>query len=187
VPPAKRIKSLSKKFMSKVNIVYTNGAESYKVYWVSQHKNDIYHGFYLKGHNLHQSHHRDGKVHIKKNGDKLSLYKSVPISEIKDYYHLTSFNAGELDYWGRKYYAPYKSEKLKNIVWIDTRLFSNNQQTQVELGLLKPEFICILASRRFRKIEDKDYRLIQIIQDSNPWLIVHVRNLKYLHSSEDGR
>lgn len=167
--------------MNKVHIVYTNGVESYKVYWVSQHKNGIYHGFCLKGHDLHHSYHKDGKVHIKQNGTKLPLYKSVPISDIKDYYSLMNFNSGEIDYWGKKYYEPYKNEKLKNIVWIDTRLFSNDKQIQVELGLLKPEFISLLASERFRKTEDKDYRLIQIIQDINPWLIVHVRNLMYLN------
>lgn len=166
--------------MSKVNIVFTDGKETYKVYWISQHKYDIYHGFYLKGQDFHQSHHKDRKVHLKKNREKLPLYNSIPISEIKDYYSLTNFNAGEMNYFGRKYYSSYKNEKLKNIVWIDTRLFSNNKQIQVELGLLKPESISLLASERFRKIEDKDYRLIQIIQDINPWLIVHVRNLKHL-------
>lgn len=169
--------------MSKVNIVFTNGIEAYKVYWVSQHKQNIYHGFYLKGHDFHWSHHKDGKVHIKKNGEELPLYYSVPISDIKDYYALTNFNAGEMDYFGRKYYSVYKNEKLKNIIWIDTRLFSNIQQIQVELGLLKPEFISLLATDQFRKIEDKDYRLIQIIQDIEPWLIIHARNLKHMKNS----
>ncbi len=166
--------------MSRVNIVYTNGNKSFKVYWISQHGNDIYHGFHLRiQQDFHQSHHKDGKIHLRISGKKLPISNSLPISEIKKLYSLQNFNAGDIE-WMQKYYYPYNNEKLDNIVWIDTRLFPNDIQIQIELYLVRPEFIDCLSGVRFRKLNNKDYRLIQIIQAINPWLIIQVRNLKYL-------
>ncbi len=166
--------------MNRVNIVYTNGNKSFKVYWISQHGNDIYHGFHFKiKRDFHFSHHKDGKNFITKDGKSLHVSQRLPISEIKDIYNLQNFNAGDIE-WMQKYYRPYNNDKLTNIVWIDTRLFPHDTQTQVELYLIKPELISILSSERFRKIREKEYRLIQIIKNINPWLIIQARNLKFI-------
>jgi len=166
--------------MNRVNIVYTNGIKSFKVYWISQHGNNMYHGFHLKiKQDFHFSHHKEGKNFITIDDKSLPTYVSIPISEIKDIYNLHNFNGGDME-WMEKYYCPYKNEKLENIVWVDTRLFPNDIQIQVELYLIRPEFISVLATERFRRINEEDYRLIQVIQNINPWLIIQTRNLKYI-------
>jgi len=167
--------------MSLVNIVYTNGTKHYKVYWVSQSKDgDIYHGHAWRGQqDSHFSYHKSGITHIREGNKMLPMYKTIPISKIEDIHNFFNFNVGDIEYWG-KYYKPFTSKKQKNVVWVDTRLFPNDIQIQVELYLVKPECISGLSGQHFRKKCKDDYRLIQIVQDINPWLIVHIRNLKYL-------
>ena len=166
--------------MSRVNIVYNYGDNLYSVYWVAQHGEEIYHGFHFKGkQDFHFSHHKDGKVHLKINGKCLPLGTQVSISEVKDIYNLHNLNAGDEE-WAKKYYSPYNNRKLDNIVLVDTRLFSNKLQIQIELYLIKPKSLSLLSGEHFRSANKEDYRLIQIVQDINPRLIVHVRNLKHL-------
>ena len=171
--------------MKKVNLVYTNGEKSFQVYWIKQCKEDIYHGFAMKdGQNFHWSHHRDGSVRVKAGSNYQPMYKGVKITDIDKMYSLGCVNVGDINYWAEKYYKPYKGNKLSNVIWVDTRLFPNDIQIQIELLLVRPEYISILNSEQFRKVSDKDYRLIQIVQDINPWLIVHIRNLKFLSETK---
>ena len=167
--------------MSKVNIVYTNGVDSYRVYWVKQNsQGDIYHGFvFNKKVDFHYSYHKSGKAHISEGRKKLPMGNRIPTKDIKDIQNLINFNPGNKE-WAEKYFRPYGSNMLKNIVWVDSRLFPNDIQIQVELYLVKPECISSLANQQFRKKCKDDYRLVQIIQDIKPWLIVHIRNLKYI-------
>lgn len=167
--------------MSLVNIVYTNGTKHYKVYWVSQSNDgDIYHGLAFKGQqDFHYSYHKSGKTHLKQGKKTLPMYELISISKIKDIHNFFNINIGDME-WVGKYYKPFTSKKQKNVVWVDTRLFPNDIQIQVELYLVRPECISGLSGQHFRKKCKDDYRLIQIVQDINPWLIVHIRNLKYL-------
>jgi hypothetical protein len=163
----------------RVIIVYNYGANLYEVYWISQHGNEIYHGPCLKDKNFHFSHHKDGKRHLKFKGQYLSLGSRIPISEIKDIYNLQNINVGD-EAWAQKYYPSYNNKRLENIVLVDTRLFSNISQIQIELYLIKPDSLYRLSEGHFKQINKNDYRLIQIIQDITPWLVVHIRNLKHV-------
>jgi hypothetical protein len=167
--------------MSLVNIVYTNGTKHYKVYWVSQgNDGDIYHGCAFKGQpDFHYSYHKSGITHAKQGEKTFPMYKTIPISKIEDIHSFWNCNVGDME-WAEKYYKPFTSRKPKNVVWVDTRLFPNDIQIQFELYLVRPECISGLSGQHFRKKCKDDYRLIQIVQDINPWLIVHIRNLKYL-------
>lgn len=166
----------------KITLLYNYGSNLYKVYWISQCGNDIYHGFYFKNkQDFHFSYHKNGKVHLKIKEGYLSLCNRIPISEIKDIYNLHNFNVGDEE-WAQKYYPPYDNKKLKDIILVDTCLFSNKIQIQVELFLVRPESLGKLSAEGFRKTNKDDYRLIQISQEINPWLVVHARNLKHLET-----
>lgn len=166
--------------MKKINILYTNGNKIYRVYWVKQHKkNDIYHGFVMeKPNNIKWSYHPDGKTHIKKlNMKTLHLPEKTPLNNIKDLTQLNSFYAGDEELM-EKYYEKYDGKKVGTPILIDTRLFPKKSSINIDLFLLNPKRTDLLNSERFNKQSSKDYRILQIIKEIDPWLIVHARSIQ---------
>jgi hypothetical protein len=164
----------------KVNILYTNGDEIYRVYWIKQNqKKDIYHGFVMKNpNNFKWSYHPDGKTHIKKpNVSTLHLPQRVPLKDIEALSQLKSFYAGDEE-WIKKYYERYTGEKVGTQILIDTRLFPKKSSINIDLFLLNPKRADLLNSKRFNKENKDDYRILQIIKEIEPWLIVQARCIK---------
>ncbi len=168
--------------MTRASIVYKFGVSSYKVYWIKQSKNDIYHGFYFKiKKDFHWSHHKNGKSHIKVDGQYTPPIKRIPISAIKGIYYLHTFYAGDNE-WCKKYYKPYNNQKVENIIEVDTDLFPKDISINVHLYLIKPEEKGLLRNFIDSKVEkDKvkcNYTIYRVIKEMNPWLVVYVNGIK---------
>ncbi len=164
----------------KVSILYTNGNEVYRVYWVKQNqKEDIYHGFVMKKpNNLKWSYHPDGKTHIKKpNTPPLHLSQRKSLKNVEALSQLNSFYAGDEE-WMEKYYEKYKGKKVGTQILIDTRLFPKRSSINIDLFLLNPKRVGLLNSKRFNKKSKDDFRILQIIKEIEPWLIVQARCIK---------
>lgn len=165
----------------KISILYTNGNEVYRVYWIKQNwKKDIYHGFVMKKpNNIKWSYHpADGKTHIKKpNMSTLHLPQKKSLKNIEALSQLNSFYAGDKE-WMEKYNEKYKGQKVGTQILIDTRLFPKKSSINIDLFLLNPKRIDLLNSKRFNKKNKDDFRILQIFKEIEPWLIVQARCIR---------
>ncbi|MFH2137398.1 MAG: hypothetical protein ABII88_02680 [Candidatus Omnitrophota bacterium] len=162
-----------------INILYTNGKGIYKIYWIKQSvQKDIYHGFHNKKfEGLHWSHHKDGNTFVR--STKSQPYKThtgSPIAKIKDLYNLPTIcvKGNNLSEQG---FSKYGSKKLANPILVDTRLFPDDSTINIHLSLLPPDKIERLNSKWFHKKHKDDYKILQIVQDINPWLVIHIQGI----------
>lgn len=146
----------------KISILYTNGNEVYRVYWIKQNwKKDIYHGFVMK----------------KPNMSTLHLPQKKSLKNIEALSQLNSFYAGDKE-WMEKYNEKYKGQKVGTQILIDTRLFPKKSSINIDLFLLNPKRIDLLNSKRFNKKNKDDFRILQIFKEIEPWLIVQARCIR---------
>ncbi len=169
--------------MNEVNVIITNGAISYKFYWLKQTPMGIYHGFRLGSKDgTHWSYHADGKSWCTIKGKKEMKSKLIPLSEIKDVCFLCTvarnFNANiQKDKLLKD--SVYKGERLDNIVWLDIRSFPTNSTVNILLHLVRPHFLSTMLSYpRYAKKDKDDFHVIQIVNSINPWLLIHATSFK---------
>ena len=167
--------------MSSVTIIITDGVRALKFCSVKQSSGGIYCILHLKeGKGLHFSYHLDGVVHLKDTKNRVTMPKRIPLKEIKKIYSIGTFSFGDSAFQDR-HFSPYDNEKLSNIVWIDTRCFSKYYSPNLHLYLVRPEYLSDLSGEWFKKKEEDDYHLIQIINAINPWLVVFVNGIKNIN------
>ncbi len=159
------------------NIVITYGSASYKFLWIRQTDKGIYYGLHDRTcHNLHMSYHTGGKRHTVIKGREEQKFQSIPLSAVTGIFPITTICPGAFE-TTRALSIPYDNEPLKNIVWIDMRLFPCNSAVNISVYLVKPEKISDLSSPWFSRKAKADYHLIQIINAFDPWLLVHAQGI----------